>query len=66
MQNLPLSFTPVQEMFYLYKFWYDIFNIHDIGNYTSMFYTYTEGESQKGSNEVCTAVLDFINQIHEK
>ncbi|PSN43163.1 hypothetical protein C0J52_09909 [Blattella germanica] len=42
MQNLPLPFMPVQEMFYLRKLWYYVFNIHDIGRGASVFYTYTE------------------------
>ncbi|PSN33696.1 Spastin [Blattella germanica] len=51
MQNLPLPFMPVQEMFYLRKLWYYVFNIHDIGRGTSVFYTYIEGEALRGPNE---------------
>lgn len=32
MQNLPFPFIPVQEMFYLRKLWFYVFNMHDIGN----------------------------------
>jgi hypothetical protein len=46
MQNLPLPFMPVQEMFYLRKLWFYVFNIHDIGKNRSVFYTYTEGTAK--------------------
>lgn len=62
-QNLPLPIMPVQEKFYLSKLWYYAFYISDIGNDTSVFYTYNEDEAQRGPNEVCNAVLDFINKI---
>ncbi|PSN40966.1 hypothetical protein C0J52_22716 [Blattella germanica] len=65
-QNLPLPFMPVQEMFCLRKLWYYVFNIHAIGRGTSVFYTYTEDEALRGPNEVCSCVLDFINQISEE
>ncbi|KAJ9593391.1 hypothetical protein L9F63_015095 [Diploptera punctata] len=42
MQNMPLPFIPVQEMFYL------------------------QGEALRGPNEVCSCLLDFINQISEE
>lgn len=44
MQNLPLPFLPVQEMFYLRKLWLYVFNVYDIKNDKAYFYTYTEGE----------------------
>lgn len=59
MQNLPL---PVQEMFYLRKLWYYVFNVHSLCSDTSVFYTYTEGDAQRGPNEVSTSILDFITE----
>lgn len=53
---------PVQEMFYLRKLWYYVFNVHSLGNDISVFYTHTEGDAQRGPNEVSTAILDFITQ----
>uniref|UniRef100_A0A1B6EE39 DUF4371 domain-containing protein n=1 Tax=Clastoptera arizonana TaxID=38151 RepID=A0A1B6EE39_9HEMI len=61
MQNLPLPFMPVQEMFYLRKLWYYVFNISDLSNKHSVFFTYSEGTDKKGPDEVCT----FINQYIE-
>lgn len=52
MQNLPLPFIPVQEMFYLRKLWYYVFNIFDMKNNKAVFYTYREGEAKRGHNEV--------------
>lgn len=60
MQNLPLPFLPVQEMFYLRKLWFYVFNIYDMKNNKAYFYTYAEGEANKGPNEVCSMVLSFI------
>ncbi|KAE9522462.1 hypothetical protein AGLY_017123 [Aphis glycines] len=66
MQNLPLLFMPVQEMFYLRKLWFYVFNIHDISKNRSVFYTYTEGTAKRGSNEVCSFLHDFFNTIPDK
>ncbi|KAJ9600387.1 hypothetical protein L9F63_009315 [Diploptera punctata] len=66
MQNMPLPFIPVQEMFYLRKLWYYVFNIHDIGRGTSIFYTYTEGEALRGPNEVCSCLLDSLTRSLKK
>lgn len=67
MQNLPLPFMPVQKMFYLRKLWFYIFNIHDIGNQKSIYYTYTEGTTKRGPNEVCSFLLfDFFSTIFEE
>lgn len=63
MQNLPLLFMSVQEMFYLHKLWFYVFNIHDIGNQRSVFYTYTEGTVKRGPNEVCSFLIHFLNTI---
>lgn len=61
MQNLPLPFLPVQEMFYLRKLWFYVFNVCDMKNNKAYFYTYSEGEANKGPNEVCSMVLSFID-----
>ncbi|KAJ4441881.1 hypothetical protein ANN_11741 [Periplaneta americana] len=51
MKDLPLPLLPVQEMFYLRKFWYYVFNVHDLKTGQSVFYNYSEGEAKKGPNE---------------
>lgn len=66
MQNLPLPFIPVQEMFYLRKLWYFVFNIKDFQSGVSVFYNYPEGEGHKGPDEVSTFILDFIEQYVSK
>lgn len=63
MQNLPLPFLPVQEMFYLRKLWFYVFNVYVIKNDKAYFYTYPEGEGNKGPNDVCSMVLDFIENF---
>lgn len=60
MQNLPLPLLPVQEVFYLRKLWFYVFNVYDIKNDKAYFYTYPEGEGNKGPNDVCSMVLDFV------
>jgi hypothetical protein len=66
MQNLPLPFMQVQERFYLRKLWFYVFNIYDIGNNRSVFYTYTEGTAKRGLNEVCSFLNDFFNTIPDE
>lgn len=66
MQNLLLPFMPVQEMFYLRKLWFYVFNIHDIGKNRSVFYTYTEGTAKRGPNEVCSFLNNFFNTIPDE
>lgn len=60
MQNLPIPFLPVQEMFYLRKLWFYVFNIYDFKNDKAYFYVYPEGNASRGPNEVCSMVLDFV------
>ena len=62
MQNLPLPFIPVQEMFYLRKLWLYVFCIHNVKNNSSKFYTYHEGIACKGPNEVCSFISDYIDK----
>ncbi|CAG9837584.1 unnamed protein product [Diabrotica balteata] len=64
MQNLPLPSLPVQEMFFLRKLWYYVFNVYDFKNDRAVFYTYPEGVANKGPDEVTSFVLDFLqNEI---
>jgi hypothetical protein len=60
MQNLPLPHIPVQEIFYLRQLWLYEFCIYDLKTGKSVFYSYCEGVANKGPNEVCTFVLDYI------
>lgn len=63
MQNLPLPFLPVQEMFYLRKLWLYVFCVHNLSDNSSVFYTYHEGEGKKGPNEVCSFLSHYITNF---
>ena len=39
-----------------------MFNVHDLKIGQSVFYNYQEGEARKEPNEVCTFLLNFIEQ----
>lgn len=60
MQNMPLPHIPVQEIFYFRQLWVFAFQIHNLKENTGHFYTYHEGQGQKGPNEVCTFLNDYI------
>lgn len=60
MQNLYLPWIPVQELFYLRKLTVNVFAIHNLKEETVMFYIYDETTAQKGANEVCSFVYDYI------
>lgn len=67
MQNLPLPHIPVQEVFYLRQLWVYVFCIHDIKKGTSEFHLYHEGMGNRGPNEVCTFINDYItNNVPKK
>lgn len=61
MQNLPLPVTPVQEMFYYRQLWVNAFEIHDLKKNAGKFYVYHEGQANKSPDEVCTFLLDYVN-----
>lgn len=61
MQNLPLPNIPVQDIFYLRQLWVNCFGIKNLKTEESTFYMYHEGEACKGSNDVCSMLLDYIN-----
>lgn len=63
MQNLPLPFLPVQEMFYLRKLWLYVFCVHNLSDNSSVFYTYHEGEGNKGPDEVCSFLSHYITNF---
>jgi hypothetical protein len=58
--------TTNQEMFYLRKLRFYVFNIHNIGQNRSVFYTYTERTAKRGPNKVCSFLNDFFNQIPDE
>lgn len=60
MQNLPLPVIPVQEIFYFRQLWLYAFEIHSLKTEAGHFYMYHEGQGNKGPNEVCTFLNDYI------
>lgn len=63
MQNLQLPQIPVQEIFYLRQLTVNVFNIHDVATNKAKFYVYHEGLAKKGPNEICSFLLDYINEV---
>lgn len=61
MMNLQLPEIPVQETFYLRQLTMNVFNIHDIKTQHAKIYVYHEGVAKKGPNEVCSFLLDYMN-----
>lgn len=62
MQNVPLPCLPVQEMFYLRNLWLFVFGIHNLKNNTAQFCCYHEGQGNRGPNEVCTFLNEYIHK----
>lgn len=64
MQNLQLPEIPVQDLFYLSQLSVSVFCVTDLKTDKSFFFIYHEGVAAKSPNEVCTFILDYIqNQI---
>lgn len=60
MQNVHLPHIPVQEVFYKTQLTVNVFCIHNLKTQSSFFYIYHEGQANKGPNDVCTFLLDYI------
>lgn len=63
MQNIQLPQIPVQETFYLRQLTVNVFCIHDIKKNTAMTYLYHEGTTNKGSNELCSLLMDYLENV---
>lgn len=61
MQNVHLPEVPVQDLFYLTQLTVNVFGIHNLKTGQAFFYIYHEGLGNKGPNEVCSFVMDYIN-----
>jgi hypothetical protein len=61
-QNLSVPHIPVQEVFYDRQLWIHDFGIHVMENNEVFFYSYYEGQTVKGPNEVLTFSLDFTEK----
>nr|CAH7748233.1 unnamed protein product [Callosobruchus chinensis] len=60
MQNLQLPIIPVQDLFYLTQLTVSVFCITNIKTRKSVFYVHHEAEARKSPNEVCSFLLNYI------
>ncbi|VEN44475.1 unnamed protein product [Callosobruchus maculatus] len=63
MQNLPLPHIPVQDIFYLRQLWVNCFGIKNLKTNKTVFYVFHEGVANKGSNEICSMLLHYIDNF---
>ncbi|KAJ8887489.1 hypothetical protein PR048_013704 [Dryococelus australis] len=61
MQNLPLPDLKTNAVFYSHQLWHIVFGVHDLGSDSVTMFTYHEGDGRKGSNEVTSMLLTYIN-----
>lgn len=66
MQNLPLPHIPIQEIFYLRQLWVNCFGIKNLKTNNTVFYVFHEGVANKGSNEICSMLLHYIDHFLEE
>lgn len=67
MQNLQLPLIPVQDLFYMTQLAVSVFCIHDMKTDKSYYYVYSENTAAKSPNEVCSFLMNFIeNYVPEK
>lgn len=65
MQNLPLPHIPIQEIFYLRQLWVNCLGIKNLKTKETVFYVFHEGVANKGSNEICSMLLHYIDNFLE-
>ena len=61
MANISLPTIPVQQIYYIRQLSVYPFGIHNSKNDTATFYLYHQGTAGKGSNEVCSFIMKYIN-----
>jgi len=66
MQNVHLPEVPVQDLFYLTQLNVNIFGIHNLKTGKAIYYIYHEGIAKKGPNEVCSFLLDYVDNYVPK
>ena len=62
-QNLPAPIIPVGELFYARQLWLYNFCIHDCGSNTGTMYCWDETTAKRGSNEVASCLLHYIQNM---
>lgn len=63
MQNISLPKIPVQDMYYYRQLTVPVFSVHNLKTTEAAFYIYHEGQAKKGPNEVCSFLLDYMNNV---
>lgn len=67
MQNLTVPLIPVQETYYLCQVNINVFCIHNNKKNNAKIYLYHEGQGRKGPNEVCSFLMDYLdNEISDE
>ncbi|XP_074035892.1 uncharacterized protein [Leptinotarsa decemlineata] len=59
-KNVYLPNIPTNDVYYMRQLSMYSFNIHVLGTAQSLFYTYPENLANKGSDEVCSFLFDFL------
>lgn len=60
MQNLPLPYIPVQDVFHMRQLWVNCFCIHNLKTNKAKFYVYHAGVGNKAPAEVCSFIKNVI------
>lgn len=60
-QNLPLPHIRTSDVFFKSQLWYYVFGIHDLADDSASMYVYTEDVAKKGSNDVTSMLLHYLN-----
>lgn len=62
-RNLPLPNITTNDVYYKRQLSFYSFNIHQLSNRDSVFYTYTEVEGNKGANEVISFLHNYVTEV---
>ena len=64
-QNFPLPSIPVGEVFYMHQLWLYVFGIHNCGSNDVHMYCWPETVAGRGSDEVVSCLLHYLNTLPE-
>lgn len=65
-KNLPFPNIATNDVYYKRQLSFYSFNIHQLSDRDSLFYTYTEEVAHKGANEVISFLNNFICEVLEE
>ncbi|KAJ8892700.1 hypothetical protein PR048_005281 [Dryococelus australis] len=63
--KLGLTYLKTNAAFYNHQLWCNMFGVHDLGSDSVSMFTYHEGDGRKGSNEMKSMLLTYINNNNE-